>query len=304
MPARTDSPARCARRPEPISSAVVAGGATNGSGSVCRGLLDRFGMAPTSADRVRLTHGVGHVLGNSPATGSGHREPALATGARRTRSSSVETTPTAGERGVTRPSPGRFCWSGARSVGKRLGVAPRYRSRLPTMGTGARRRESACRKAVAVLRAGLDTERRDEPSWFVHGCGEDVELNPEHLEVDVDRILAAAEQGTALRRRGQHDEASSKLLTARDGGAGVGSPRWMALTLGDLRPDRAGGNFGNRPTSARAGALRNPTAAPSRGRDLACQCVLRSWVRVPALVTPPTPAPTAFGFRPDPPGRR
>ena len=66
---------------------------------------------------------------------------------------------------------------------------------------------------LSTVRAVLDPEKRHEPDHFVAADRSSVRLQPEHVSVDVEEFLTAAEEALALRRAGA-PEAHERLTAA------------------------------------------------------------------------------------------
>lgn len=65
--------------------------------------------------------------------------------------------------------------------------------------------------ALATARAVLDPARRHAPDWFIGGDKQALWLDLAHVELDIERFLAAAEEGLRLAREGDAAEAARRL---------------------------------------------------------------------------------------------
>jgi len=74
--------------------------------------------------------------------------------------------------------------------------------------------------ALATVRSVLDPAKRHPPGYFLAGDKDAVRLNLANLPVDVEAFMALAEQGLALDRDGQGQEALSRLREAEAAYAG------------------------------------------------------------------------------------
>jgi DNA-binding SARP family transcriptional activator len=61
--------------------------------------------------------------------------------------------------------------------------------------------------ALATVRSVLDPDKRYPPDWFITADKSAIGLEPEHVEVDVERFLAAADTANRLTRSGEPERA-------------------------------------------------------------------------------------------------
>jgi DNA-binding SARP family transcriptional activator len=68
--------------------------------------------------------------------------------------------------------------------------------------------------ALATVRGVLDPDKRYPADWFIAGDKQALWLDLEHVEVDVERFLAAARDGLRLAKTGDRSGAARQLETA------------------------------------------------------------------------------------------
>ncbi len=79
--------------------------------------------------------------------------------------------------------------------------------------------------AVATVRSVLDPDKRFDAEYFVKADGDSLRVDIDHVELDVDRFLVAADAALAEHRRGDGEAATGMLATAE------------AMYIGDVLED-------------------------------------------------------------------